>query len=96
MEAYDELKKAYEEKTTAEFGALVDSFASMSCDDRKTTIEEHMTQYEWTWNTFTAIISRADLKNDDEFGKGLQEFAKSDSKDWILAQISISLLFQHC
>jgi len=46
MEAYDELKKAYEEKTTAEFGALVDSFASMSCDDRKTTIEEHMTQYE--------------------------------------------------
>jgi len=37
--AYDELKKAYEGKTTAEFHALLDSLTNISFDDRKSTIK---------------------------------------------------------
>jgi transposase InsO family protein len=78
-EAYEELKRAYEGRTTTEFYALLDSLTtSLVFDDRKTTVTEHITYYERTWNTFVGIISRADLTNDDGFGKGLKEFSKSD------------------
>ena len=77
-EAYKELKKAYEGKTTTEFGALVDSFSSILYDDRKASVDEHILQYERTWNTFAGISSRVDLTNDDGFGKGPKEFAGSD------------------
>jgi len=59
--------------------ALVDSFASIPFDDRKGTIDDHIASYDRTWNTFAAIISRADLKEDDGFGEGLRCFAKSDA-----------------
>lgn len=77
-DAYKELIKAYEGKTTTEFEALVDSFSSILYDDRKASVEEHISQYERVWNTFAGIISRVDLTNDDGFGKGLKEFAGSD------------------
>jgi len=48
--AYQELKKAYEGKTTTEYGALVDIFASMQYD-RKSSIDEYIASYERTWNT---------------------------------------------
>jgi len=74
--AYDELKKAYEGKTTAEFHALLDSITNISFDDRKSTIADHIANYEKTWNTFVGIISRADLTKDTGFGKGLKEFSQ--------------------
>jgi len=79
-EAYDELRKAFEGKTVTEFYALLDSITNIPFDDRKTTIEEHITHYEATWNRFVGVISRADLTaaEDDGFGAGLQKFAKSD------------------
>jgi len=79
-DAYDELKKAYEGKTATEFYALLDSLTNITFDDRKATIEEHITHYEATWNRFVGVISRADLitAEDDGFGAGLQKFAKSD------------------
>jgi len=52
--AFDELKKAYEGKT---FYALLDSRTNISFDDRKTTIDEHITHYEATWNRFVGVIS---------------------------------------
>jgi len=77
-EAYDELKKAYEGKTATEFYALLDSLTNILFDDRKTTIDEHITHYEATWNRFVGIISRADLTaaQDDGFWDGLQSAAK--------------------
>ena len=48
-EAYAELRKAYEGKTATEFYALRDSL-TLSYDDRKCTIEEHITAYERVWN----------------------------------------------
>jgi hypothetical protein len=78
-EAYDELKRAYEGRTATEFYALLDSpTTSLTFDDRNIAFNEHVINYERTWNTFVGIISRADLKNDDGFGKGLKEFSKSD------------------
>ena len=79
-DAYDELKKAYEGKTATEFYALLDSLTNIPFDDRKNTINEHITHYEATWNRFVGVISRADLTaaEDDGFGAGLQKFAKSD------------------
>jgi len=73
--AYDELKKAYEGKMTAEFHALLDSITNISFDDRKSTIADHIANYEKTWNTFVGIISRADLTKDTGFGKGLKELS---------------------
>jgi hypothetical protein len=77
-DAYAELKKAYEGKTATEFYALLDSLTSISFDDRKSSIEEHVTNYERAWNRFVGVVSRADLTTDDGFGKGLREFASSD------------------
>jgi hypothetical protein len=79
-DAYDELKKAYEGKSDTEFHTLLNSLTSISYDDRKNSIEEHIAYYERTWNSFVGVISRADLvaRNDDGFGEGLQKFAKSD------------------
>jgi len=79
-DAYDELKKAYEGKTATEFYALLDSLTNIPFDDRKTTIDGHITHYEATWNRFVGVISRADLTaaQDDGFGDGLQRFAKND------------------
>jgi len=79
-DAYDELKKAYEGKTATEFYALLDSLTNIAFDDRKATIEKHITHYEATWNRFVEVISRADLitAEDDGFRAGLQKFAKSD------------------
>jgi hypothetical protein len=77
--AYDELKRAYEGRTATEFYALLDSLTtSLTFDDRKIAVNEHVTGYGRTWNTFVRIISRADLTNDDGFGKGLKGFSKSD------------------
>jgi hypothetical protein len=79
-DAYDELQKAYQGKSAIEFYALLNSLTSISFDDQKNSIEEHMTPYERTWNRFVGVISRADLVagNDDGFGEGLQKFSKSD------------------
>jgi len=78
--AFEELKKAYEGKTATEFYSLLDSITSIPYDDRKNTIEEHISHFEATWNRFVGVISRADLTaaQDDGFGEGLQKFAKSD------------------
>lgn len=43
--AYQELQKAFEGKTTTEFGALVDSFASIQFDDRKSRIPTLIIRY---------------------------------------------------
>jgi len=50
----------------------------MSYDDRKGSIDEYIASYERTWNTFAGIISRVNLTDDDGFGEGLKNFAKSD------------------
>jgi len=78
--AFEELKKAYEGKTATEFYSLLDSITSIPYDDRKNTIEEHISHFEAIWNRFVGVISRADLTaaQDDGFGEGLQKFAKSD------------------
>lgn len=78
-EAYEELKKVYEGQTATEFYVLLDSLFISSFDDRKETVHDHVASYERTWNAFTGVIMRADLTNDDGFGKGLKEFAKSDT-----------------
>jgi len=79
-DAYDELKKVYESKTATEFYALLNSLTNIAFDDRKATIEEHITHYEAIWNRFVGVISRANLitAEDNGFGAGLQKFAKSD------------------
>ena len=77
--AYKELKKAYEGRTTTEFYALLESLTSIPYNDRKTSINEHITSYERIWNSFVGVISRADLSKDNGFGKGLLEFSKSDT-----------------
>ena len=47
-----ELQKAYEGRTTTEFYALLDSTLTINFDDRKTTIDEHITSFERAWNAF--------------------------------------------
>ena len=74
-EAYEELKKAYEGKSVTELGALMKSVTRMYFDDRKTSIQDHITEYRRAWNSFVAITARLDLTND---GTGLQHIAKDE------------------
>jgi hypothetical protein len=76
-EAYNELKKAYQGKPTTEFYVLLDSL-TLVYDDRKSTIEEHITAYKQIWNIFVGVMSRADLNSDDEFERDFKELSKSD------------------
>ena len=64
-DTYDELRKVFEGKTATEFYALFHSISSVHFDDRKATIDEHIADYERSWNTFAGIISRASLTDDD-------------------------------
>ena len=71
-------KKAYDGKTTTAFGALPDSFRSISYDNQKAKVDDHITEYERIWNAFVGIISRVNFTQDDGFGEGLKAFTKSD------------------
>jgi hypothetical protein len=44
----------------------------------KSSIVEHVTNYEHAWNCFLDIISRANLTTDEYFGKRLREYISSD------------------
>jgi transposase InsO family protein len=78
-EAFDELKSAYETKTTTEYHALLSSL-SMIYDDRKQTIQEHILEYETAWNMFASVMSRINLgaTQDDGFGQGLRLISRSN------------------
>jgi hypothetical protein len=78
-EAFDELKSAYETKTTTEYYALLSSL-SMIYDDRKQTIQEHILEYERAWNMCASVMSRIDLgaTQDDGFGQGLRLISRSN------------------
>lgn len=73
-EAYDELKRAYEGKTSTEFYSLLNSISKIQFDDRTQTIEEYIAAFERTWNAFVGIVGRVDLTaaGDDGFGEALQ------------------------
>jgi len=47
-DAYDELKKTYKSKIAIEFYALLDSLTNIAFNDRKGTIEQHITHYKAT------------------------------------------------
>ena len=76
-EAYERLRKAYEIRTATEFYMLLNSLF-ITFDDRRHSIEEHITQYEQRWHTCRGVMSRADLTNDDGFGQGLKAISMSD------------------
>jgi hypothetical protein len=88
-EAYKKLQKIFEGKTVMELWALQASITNHHFDDRKTTISEHITAYERSWNTFTATINRTDLTNDDGYGIGLKAISGSDKAktDYLLCSL---------
>jgi len=49
-EVFEELQKAYEGKTATEFYSLLDSITNIPYGNRKSTIEEHTSHFEATWN----------------------------------------------
>jgi transposase InsO family protein len=79
-DAFEELKKAFEGKMATEFYTLLEGLTSQQFDDRKTTIEEHIAEYERTWNNFVGIMSRVDLSKAGSLGKGLYEFTRTNDE----------------
>jgi hypothetical protein len=75
---WKELKKAFEGKAVTEYYILLGSINDCPLDDRITTIDAHITEYERRWNCVSSIISRASIKDDDNFGKGLVLISKSE------------------
>jgi len=51
-EVFEELQRAYEGKTATEFYSLLDSITNIPYGNRKSTIEEHISHFEATWNRF--------------------------------------------
>jgi hypothetical protein len=72
-EVWDTLKSLYEGKTVTDHGTLLGSITKLMYNDRESTIEDHINEYERRWNYFSSILATSELRKDDDgFGAALQ------------------------
>lgn len=69
--AYNKLKTTDGGKIVTEFEVLLVSINNYHFDNRKTTIREHIIAYKKLQDTFSLVIKRADLTNDNRVRKAL-------------------------
>jgi hypothetical protein len=76
---WDTLKSLYEGNTVIDYGTLLCSISKLTYNDRESTIEAHISEYERRWNYFSSILATSELsKYDDGFGVALQQLTRSD------------------
>jgi len=76
--AYNELKAKYEGKTVTDLGAVLANIVRFTYDDRNTTIEEHVTEFDKRWNFMKGTLGGGFTDKVKEFGDALTLLAKSD------------------
>ena len=76
-EAYKALVAHYEGKTITDIGTLIDQVMKMNFDDRATTIEEHIGEFERNWSFMRATITNGNfpdnLKTDGDWMKKMSQ-----------------------
>jgi hypothetical protein len=78
-ECWKALKELYEGKTITNHSILLASLTKFSFDDRSSTINEHILEYERRWNTMRSIITSCPIKNENNgITRALREIAKCD------------------
>jgi hypothetical protein len=78
-EVWDTLKSLYEGKTATDYGTLLCSISKLIYNDRESTIEDHISEYERRWNYFSSILATSELRKDDDgFGIALQQLTRSN------------------
>jgi hypothetical protein len=65
-EVWDTLKSLYEGKTVTDYGTLPCSISRLAYNDRESTIEAHITEYERRWNYFSSILATSESSKDDD------------------------------
>ena len=90
-EAYEELAAKFKVKTVTDLRAVLSNITRLIFDDRKTTIDEHIAEYEKRWNFMRSTLNGdfdADIK---EFGEALKKLATCDRAKAELLLISLPL-----
>jgi hypothetical protein len=78
-EVWDTLKSLYEGKTVTDYGTLLCSISKLTNNDRESTIEDHISEYERRWNYFSSILATGESRKDDDgVGVALQQLTRSD------------------
>ena len=88
-EAYKELSAKFEGKTVTDLGAVLSNITRLIFDDRRTTIDEHIVEYEKRWNFMRSTLN-GDFDTDvKEFGEALKKLATCDRAKAELLLISL-------
>ena len=76
-QAYKNLKANYEGKTVTDLGVLLASITKLTYDDRSSTIEEHIAEFEKKWDFTAATLSTGEFTK-KKFGNALKEIIEDD------------------
>jgi hypothetical protein len=78
-ECWKALQELYEGKTITDHSILLASFTKFSFDDRSSTINQHILEYERRWNIMRSIITSCPIKNENNgITKALRGISKCD------------------
>lgn len=77
-EAYQELQAKFEGRTVTDLGAVLSNITHLIYDDRKTTIEDHITEFEKRWNFMKSTLAGEFDEEVKEFGGALRKLAGCD------------------
>ena len=94
-EAYVILKTEFEGKTLTDIGPVLTGVIKLEFDDRKTTIEEHISEYERWWNFMISSLNGSEFSGEKKgFGEGLTRIADNDAAkaEFLLLTMSPYLL----
>lgn len=76
-QAYKNLKANYEGKPVTDLGVLLASITKLTYDDRSSTIEEHIAEFERKWDFTAATLSTGEFTK-KKFGNELKEIIEDD------------------
>lgn len=79
-EAYGILRSLYEGKTLTDLGAILANVTKLEFDDRKSTIDEHINEYEKRWGFMNSTLAGSEFFDKQKgFGDGLKQIASNDA-----------------
>ena len=76
-QAYKNLKAKYEGTTVTDLGVLLASITQLTYDDRSTTIEEHIAEFEKKWDFTAPTLSTGEFTK-MKFGNAWKEIIEDD------------------
>jgi hypothetical protein len=65
IEVWNTLKSLCEGKLVTDYGTVLCSISKLTYNDRESTIEAHISEYERRWNYFSSILATGELSKDD-------------------------------